>query len=565
MIKLAEFATVAEFFGDKKELREISNKIRVRVPRYWMSPAYKLFQRTQGKLGWDGYEYPLAYKREHWLAKRGHIEAIIEAAQKLGIEIDASTRRPSPFVGLTIDDLPGNLLPGAPFDPDLLQQECIVELLRHATGSIRAVVSSGKTMIFWSVAAMVKRLFPNSRVLYVTPTERLVNQVFKEGKKFLPDWSISQFGGGKRDFSGTDAVVCTAAAVWANFDELKASGWFKTFYVLLFDEAHHLGGAESWIKLGEATPAFFRFGASDSLKDEREDDRCAWMKIRGLTGPRRATIDSHPLIEVGRVATPWLYLIDPPGWQGKFDGLSHQAEPMTQAWTLHEHAWVKATYLGPATMTSPSGQEVQKLGYHQVQFTDGREVQVESRLTLLKRTYDEAVIRNKDRNGLVVDWVKHFVGKGYPTLVVATRTPHILILDGLLKRAGLEVEILTSDHSSKERDEVFAWLTAGPSRVLVSGIVKEGVSIPELKAGVVADVVVSVDLARQIIGRFIRKKPDGDNHAHVAWFIDRTYPSARRGCLKLFDELQTLKGYNFRYPCVGPDQTGNLYRAADLS
>jgi superfamily II DNA or RNA helicase len=145
---------------------------------------------------------------------------------------------------------------------------------------------------------------------------------------------------------------------------------------------------------------------------------------------------------------------------------------------------------------------------------------------------------------------------------VATRTPHILILDGLLRRAGLDVECLNSVHSTKERDDVFAWVTAGPARVLVASTVKEGVSLPELKAGVIADVVCSSDLARQIIGRFIRKKPDGDNHARIAWFVDRLYPSARRGCQELFRELEKLKGYNFYWPCHLPGNPGKLYCAA---
>lgn len=140
--------------------------------------------------------------------------------------------------------------------------------------------------------------------------------------------------------------------------------------------------------------------------------------------------------------------------------------------------------------------------------------------------------------------------------MIATRTLHVLLL-----QAGLEkvvdpklVKILFSENDTVERDETFAWLKETPGSILVSPLVKEGVSLPELTAGVVADYVGSVDLARQIIGRFIRKKRHREeNAAKIVWFVDRQIPSYRRGSLDLLRSLESIRGYSFVHPVQGPE------------
>lgn len=60
---------------------------------------------------------------------------------------------------------------------------------------------------------------------------------------------------------------------------------------------------------------------------------------------------------------------------------------------------------------------------------DGHLYEVESRWCLLERVYDRAIILNKARNNLIADWTKYFSNQGKQTLVVCTRTLHILLLN----------------------------------------------------------------------------------------------------------------------------------------
>ncbi len=556
-LTIDETPTRLKLTSDAVTIRVLREHFRFRPPDYWRSPAYVRYKATlrrpEGPTGWDGYTQLIEYNGAHCSMLRGHKEELLRVCADHGITV-RGTYLTSPFVGLTVDDVPARVIK-ADFELDHNQRTCVVNLLRTGTGVIKVTVSGGKTAIFAAVAAMIKSRVPSARALYVTPTERLVNQVREEMIKFLPGWHITQAGGGKKDTTGRDMVVATMATLSRNAATLHAEGFFKSFIVLLVDEVHHAGTAETWQTVCRLVPALFRYGASDTVKDEQDKDEGAMYNIRGLFGPVRAEIDVSPLIATGRIARPHLHLVDVEEWEGKHDELPHIAELNTPAWCLVDGAWVKGTYLGGAVdeeVVDKHGNALELKGLHSIDLPERGPTDVESRWCLLRRAYDVAVINNKERNGLIVQWAAYYAGKGWPTLIVATRTLHVLILEELCKRAGLDVVTLTGEDDTRERDRIFKWLMAKPGRVLISPLVKEGVSLPELRAGIVADVVANLDLARQIIGRFIRKKPTGDNECHITWFIDRQYKSARKNCLALFRALEKIRGFTYYWPAYRP-------------
>jgi superfamily II DNA or RNA helicase len=138
---------------------------------------------------------------------------------------------------------------------------------------------------------------------------------------------------------------------------------------------------------------------------------------------------------------------------------------------------------------------------------------------------------------------------------VCTRTLHIYILESLIKRAvdPSLVQILFAKDTSVQRDECFDWFKSTPGSVLITPLVKEGVSINEIRAGVIADYVADFDAAKQMIGRFIRPKKTGDNRSEITWFVDNQSPTYRRGCNNLFRLLESVKGFTFYHPCSTPE------------
>jgi superfamily II DNA or RNA helicase len=470
-----------------------------------------------------------------------------------------------------VEDVRPDLVAGE-FQLDDNQRQCVCDWLRAGIGFNKVTVGGGKTMTYAGAAALIKEKYPDARFIYITPSERLVRQVTREMKKMLPHFEIGQCGGGHREFEARDMVVCTVAMLSRNFAALQRNGFLTSFIAVLYDEVHH-AGAKSSVKVLEAIPAYFRLGASDTGK---EDDLGRYNLIRGLFGPMLNDVKAAPLMDIGRLARPHIYLVDVRAWQDKFARVPYRPLLRSPAFVLLEGAWVPGVYAGPVYELTEEGKiktrEVKQAekdeagewivttepvtvpGLHRVEIA-GVEQEVESRWCLLDRTYDRAIIQYKSRNRLIVEWARYFNRQGWPTVVVATRTTHVYILEALLKEAlGNEiVNILVGENSPRERDRMFEWFKATPGAILISPLVKEGVSLNELQALIVADYVSDNEVARQIIGRAMRPKKKGDNRAHVVWFCDRQHPVLQRGCVRVFNQLEKVEGFQFYHPCAGPE------------
>lgn len=582
--------------GDRREIDAINDTLKYRVPNYWRSDAYQIWKHSGGKRGWDGFNRPIKWvpRTSTAIAFRGWIEDILTVCRDNNVSVDTSELLPLPFKNLTTDDLPDDLIQ-ADFELDDNQRRGVTLWLKHAIGINHVTVNGGKTAMFCAAASYIKRQFPNARILYLVPTERLVRQATKNAKDFLPGWDIGQYGGGKHENDAKDMVISTGASAGTHFNEKLASGWYKSFTALFCDESHRVAGP-TMQKVTSAVTAFFRFGASDSTK---VDDPVAFAAIKSILGPIRQNVSIEPLINLGRAAKPYIYIVDYPEWENEYRSSNHEAEIGSDAWILHDGKWLRGIYQGPALQYDNNGEiltvekrvpvldndghavyskgfplkkvqrvPVQTPGWHIIQSKTGEYYEAESRWCLLDRTYDKAIILNKKRNDCIVQWATHFSNEQKPTLIVCTRTLHVLILSELLSKHidQDKVKVLFSKHTAAERDETFDWLRHTPGAVLITPLVKEGVSINEIRAGIIADHVVGWEVANQIIGRFLRKK-DTDNHADIMWFIDRMHPRMMRNSMQLFKSLEKIKGYTYYYPCTTPESmtSATRYDAVDMT
>lgn len=571
MITLYENATHVIVTGKPNELDALVDEFKFRPEGYFFALSHQRFKVSKGQEGWDGFMYPLLrVNSSSAKALRGRKEEIIQRAELMDFKVDLSHLLEYPFVDLEIDDVRPDLVAGD-FELDMNQRQCICDWLKAGIGFNKVTVGGGKTATFAGAAALIKERFPDARFLYVTPSERLVRQVTREMKKFLPHFVVGQCGGGHHDFDAKDMVVCTVAMLHKHFHGLKHDGWFDSFLAILYDEVHHAGSKTSKKILLEI-PAYFRLGASDTGK---ENDLVRWNDVQGLFGPLLNEVHSAPLIDSGRLARPHIYVVDVPGWVGRFSAVPYRPERGSKAYMLLDGEWIEGTYAGPVYELDDEGKPKTKsvktaekddegnwitiqepitvTGLHRLEIM-GEEHEVESRWCLLDRMYDRAIIQFKSRNQMIVDWVKYFYEQGWPTVVVATRTTHVYILEALLQAAVGEsnVRILVGEDSPVNRDEAFEWFKTTSGAVLVTPLVKEGVSINEIRAMVVADHVADYEVARQIIGRAMRPKKTGDNRAHVVWFWDKQHVVLRRGCAKVFNQLERVEGFQFYHPCAGP-------------
>lgn len=577
MITLIERPTVISILGEFEELKLIADSFKFQHPERDRIDLYQIYVSTNGAKGWDGFIKPFK-----WLASvggelpRGHKDRLLSLCAKYKIKVEDSKLLESPLKHLVADDLPDDLIQ-ADFELDQNQRFCVVEWLKHGVGVCKAAVNSGKTAMFAAAASMIKRSIPKSRIIYITQSERLVRQAFTEFKKFLPDLDITCYGGGHRDETGKDIVICTVAMLHKHRRRLKSEEWFNSFIAVLYDEVHHCAAPSSQEVLSYI-PAYFRLGASDTQKEEKVIEH---NTITGTFGPVRNTILSEGLIATGRSAKPHIYLVDVPGWKGKYARLPHAPAPGSPCWVLlgEDESPVKAEYVGNVYELDADGniktesrrkavrdhstgeldfgsEKVPVIvpGMHKVKIGE-EEHDVESRWCLLHRRYDKAISQFKERNQLIVEWAKHFADQDMQTVIVCTRTMHIMILNSMLLDVLPEnkVRMLFGYDSSAERDATFQWLKETPGAVLVTPLIKEGVSINEIRAGVVADLVADWEVANQIIGRFVRKKAGKvENVAHLVWFVDRQHPSYEKNCLNLLEKLQSVKGYAYHWPLHHP-------------
>lgn len=543
--------------------------------------SHQLWLSTTGEQGWDGSLNPFDYIKGEpaMLLNRGHLDELVVKLEKLQMPFKLELL-PRPFEGCTVDDIPDDLIT-AEFALDHGQRNSIAMWLTHAIGINKMAVNSGKTATFAGAVAMVKTRFPKARFVYITASERLVRQAFTDLTGFLPDLHITQYGGGKQDNTGRDVVVCTLAMLRKHHQALKSGGWLKTFMGVLVDESHH-AASESFQQVLKSIPAYFRFGASDSLKAE---DIIASTTIRGLLGPVRSVVAATRLMDEGRSARPHIYLVDIHEWKNRFAKVPLEARKNSLAWAWFEGNPdpVRGVYEGPLIEVDAKGNPVfvdkpmvvdavivdervveeqrivmQKVpkkvpGWHLISVA-GKVHEVASVDCLLERSYDRAIIRFEERNKLIVEWAQHFSKQGKPTVVVATRTTHVLLLESMLAAAlgADKVKSLYSVHSSSVRDAAFKWLREEPGAVLVSPLVKEGVSINSIRAIIVADVVADWEVANQIIGRGVRRKEEG-NKCEIVWFVDRQHPRYSKNAIQVMDKLQAIKGFVYYHPCSSPD------------
>lgn len=554
-VRIKEEAVRVGVFGDPNILAEIEEHFAFKVPDAFRSPSHDIWIRSGGKMGWDGMKRPFKTKGSAGLLPRGHLPDLLAYLKRRDIDISSESEFiHNPFSKIVADDLPAQIIE-AEFEMDESQKECVAALCKAGHGIAYVTVSGGKTAILLEAAAVIRTQKPKARVLYITPAERLVSQVYKEAKKFLPDWDITQYGGKIKDISGKDLVVCTTAMVSRNI--LKLKKWLSTFDIILADECHHFT-SDSGRKIIINCPAQYRLAASDTLK---QDDIVKHTELIGLFGPVLIRMKAEALINSGRLATPYIYLIDLPPTK-EFTKLTKDAVVGTNAWAWVDGVWHKGVYRGPVYREDDDGEilllkgEPVKLpGYHLIEI-DGDEVPVDSSHCLLERLNDKAIIRYKARNEMATRWVKYFaVDRGLRTLVVATRTIHVMILKSLLSKVipADKLRVLVGTASTKERDATLEWVKKTPGCVLISPLIKEGVSINELEAGVIADRIADWEYAKQIIGRFVRKKKKGPNEAHIAWFYDRQHRVFKKSATALFDRLsEEARGFKLIHPVTEP-------------
>ena len=127
-----------------------------------------------------------------------------------------------------------------------------------------------------------------------------------------------------------------------------------------------------------------------------------------------------------------------------------------------------------------------------------------------------------DRNALIVQDVLREVANGAGVcLVLSDRKTHCLALSSMLRRNGVNPDVLTGDTATRERAAIVARLSAGEVRVLIATgqLVGEGFDAKVLQTLFLATPIKFSGRLIQYLGRVLRPAP-GKEKAIIYDYVD---------------------------------------------
>ncbi len=131
-------------------------------------------------------------------------------------------------------------------------------------------------------------------------------------------------------------------------------------------------------------------------------------------------------------------------------------------------------------------------------------------LTLVWRDIEEAMVRSRERNLLIVREALRAVEEGRSALVLVRLVRHGEILQGLFREHGREVPFLTGETPAARRHEVLRDFREGGSGILIgTDVLAVGVDMPRLGTLVLACGQHARVPTLQKVGRVMRVSPGG--------------------------------------------------------
>lgn len=136
--------------------------------------------------------------------------------------------------------------------------------------------------------------------------------------------------------------------------------------------------------------------------------------------------------------------------------------------------------------------------------------------------YNEYIVENEIRNGMIVEQAKSLINKGYKPLVLFKNIAHGKILFELFQKHNVKCALLMGADKLDRREEVKQLFNEDKiDAIIASSIFTTGVDIPKLSALINCSGNKGYILTIQKVGRILRSYPNKE-YAAVVDFIDNT-------------------------------------------
>jgi len=268
--------------------RELSERLAVAVPGAYYSP------KVRAKV-WDG--KIRFYRRPGAKFLRGLLARVLKVFDEVGAPRPSIVDlRERPQEEPLLEKLCGVSFEGK----RAYQLQLAKKMFRQGQGVLRAATASGKTEIAAYVIAQL-----GLPTVFLTHTKELFFQTAGRLEDRL-GIKIGRIGAGE-----WDEQLITVALVQTLFARLEDGDLpvLLNCGCIVADEVHH-GSSQSWARILERCPAYYRFGIS--AEPLVQSDPRNWRLI-GLTGEVIEGISLEKLVSKGLAAKPEIHVLTVPG------------------------------------------------------------------------------------------------------------------------------------------------------------------------------------------------------------------------------------------------------------
>lgn len=257
--------------------------LRFRKKGYFHIGSYKLYRRTSGQKGWDGFtEF---YSKITGKFPTGILPEVVKALNVLNLKVEIDDQR-SPEIDL--DHISENIFNDQGITLYDYQVEIVNSIWKSQRGIIKAATASGKTLMF---TALVKSIPPKTPALILFRSRGLVRQTYEIFKQN----GIENLG---RIYSGCfepNSILLTTIQSKANYLSL-----LDKFEVLIVDESHEFSTPKSIEFFKKMKKCRYRFGFSATPWPK--GDIVRKYQAKSWFGPVLANIETKELQDKGRLS-----------------------------------------------------------------------------------------------------------------------------------------------------------------------------------------------------------------------------------------------------------------------
>jgi len=359
------------------------------------------------------------------------------------------------------------------------QEEVVEKGIKAERGVIKIATGGGKTVI---AAAIVSRL--NLKSLFVVYSIDLLEQTADEFE-YMFHIKVGKIGGGYCDIKQIN--VCTVQTLHSAFDlkytAIDEENLFKEKIskavkerkeeirkvveeaeVIICDECHRCT-ANTYIQMAQIwKKAYFRYALSATPYRDKSIDKV----LDAYSGKQICNISASYLIDRSFLVPPDFHILDP---------------------NEHEHyKYVRKSF---------------------------------------RSIYDTWIVRNEQRNQMIVDSTFRLLELGKSVLITVTRLPHGDILSEMLDKAGVKsIAFIKGEVNKEMRKDLLNQVRTKQLQVLVGSVVAdEGIDLPALGSAIMAGGGKSLIKSLQRVGRTLRPYPNAENNekdkAYIVDFYDR--------------------------------------------